>query len=130
MRPLFVRGTSQVGKCRIVRPVVLGRRSKTDSITSGTRNCRPGPSSGTGRRRYRATTGVPKCRPDGKPVFLKIGSGGDGRSGWCMHLGIRALYVEAEEGNRRADSKGQQQADIEGAEGHLAHNVNRSLRRE
>ena len=31
--------------------------------------------------------------------------------------GIRALHVEAEEGNRRADAKGQQQADAEGAEG-------------
>ena len=34
--------------------------------------------------------------------------------------GIRALYVEAEEGNRRADSKGQQQTDDEGAEGQAA----------
>ena len=34
--------------------------------------------------------------------------------------GIRALHVEAEEGNRRADAKGQQQADAEGAEGQAA----------
>ena len=34
--------------------------------------------------------------------------------------GIRALHVEAEEGNHRTDPKGQQQADAEGAEGQAA----------
>ena len=34
--------------------------------------------------------------------------------------GIRALHVEAEEGNCRTDPKGQQQADAEGAEGQAA----------